>query len=158
MRFYRKKCIFVPKYMCSLTKGQIRAITKASLSDLNNGDNSSLVDKIMLCFRKTALPKTPFVLSMLLSFCDNSDFAPINEVSVLERFMETILQKNSPEEIYSKTFDFKNKEDFLIYLVEKMIEKNEYFFTKGEFSTILGDYHLKLGYTIDETGFDDIFW
>ena len=40
------------------------------------------------------------------------------------------------EEIYSKTFDFKNKEDFLIYLVEKMIEKNEYFFTKGICSKI----------------------
>lgn len=151
-------CEFEKVYMCSLTKGQIRAITKASLSDINTGDNSSLVDKIMLCFRKTALPKTPFVLSMLLSFCDNSDFAPINEVSVLERFMETILQKNSPEEIYSKTFDFKNKEDFLIYLVEKMVEKNEYFFTKVQFSTILYDYHLRLGYTVNETGFDNIFF
>lgn len=151
-------CEFEKIYMCSLTKGQIRAITKASLSDINTGDNSSLVDKIMLCFKKTALPKTPFVLSMLLSFCDNSDFAPINEVSVLERFMETILEKNSPEEIYSKTFDFKNKEDFLIYLVEKMVEKNEYFFTKEQFSTILYDYHLKLGYTVNETGFDKIFF
>jgi Icc-related predicted phosphoesterase len=151
-------CEFEKIYMCSLTKGQIRAITKASLSDVNTGDYSSLVDKIMLCFKKTALPKTPFVLSMLLSFCDNSDFAPINEVSVLERFMETILEKNAPEEIYSKTFDFKNKEDFLICLVEKMIEKNEYFFSNEEFSVILNDYHLKLGYTINETGFDNIFF
>ncbi len=151
-------CEFEKLYMCSLTKDQIRAITKSSLSNVNTGDNSSIVDKIMLCFKKTALPKTPFVLSMLLSFCDNSDFAPINEVSVLERFMETILEKNSPEEIYSKTFDFKNKEDFLIYLVEKMIEKNEYFFTKDQFFTILQEYHSNLGYTVIETGFDNIFF
>lgn len=150
-------CEFEKIYMCSLTKGQIRAIAKASVSCINSGENSSLVDKIMLCFRKTALPKTPFVLSMLLTFCDNSDFAPINEVSVLERFMEAILEKSAPEEIYSKTFDFKNKEDFLIHLVEKMIEKNEYFFTNDEFSAILYDYHSRLGYTVRETGFDNIF-
>ena len=151
-------CDFEKVYMCSLTKNQIRAITKTCINETCSTDNTSLVDKIVLCFKKTSLPKTPFVLSLVLSLCDNSDFAPINEVSVLERFMETILEKNSPNEIYSKTFDFKDKEDFLIFLVSKMNEKNAYYFSNDEFKKILDEYHDKIGFSIDETGFDRIFF
>lgn len=152
------ECDHQKMYMCSLTKGQIRSITKSCLCSVESADNTSLVDKILMCFRKTSLPRTPFVLSLLLSLCDNSDFAPINEVSVLERFMETILQKNSPGELYSKTFDFKDKEDFLIYLVSQMNEKNKYYFSSDEFLFILDEYHSKIGFTPSETGFGDIFF
>ena len=152
------ECDHQKMYMCSLTKGQIRSITKSCLCSVESAENTSLVDKILMCFRKTSLPRTPFVLSLLLSLCDNSDFAPINEVSVLERFMETILQKNSPGELYSKTFDFKDKEDFLIYLVSQMNEKNKYYFSSDEFLFILDEYHSKIGFTPSETGFGDIFF
>lgn len=151
-------CEHQKMYMCSLTKGQIRSITKSCLCSVESGENHSLVDKILICFKKTSLPRTPFVLSLLLSLCDNDDFAPINEVSVLERFMETILQKNSPGELYSKTFDFKDKEDFLIYIVTKMNQNNKYYFSFDEFLYILDEYHLKIGFTPSETGFGDIFF
>ena len=152
------ECEHQKLYMCSLTKAQIRSITRSCVCPAETNENASLVDKIMMCFKKTSLPKTPFVLSLLLSLCDNTDFAPINEVSVLERFMETILQKNSPGELFSKTFDFKDKEDFLIYIVTKMNQNNRYYFTNDEFESIINEYHSKIGFTPNETGFGEIFF
>lgn len=51
-------CEHETAHICALTKGQIRAIASQNFS---TGDCSVLVDKIMLCFKKTTLPKTPFV-------------------------------------------------------------------------------------------------
>ena len=121
-------CEFKKLYMCSLTKGQIRAIASTCLYADACVDNSSLVDKIMLCFKKTTLPKTPFVLSLMLSLCDNTDFSPINEAVVMEQFMETLLGKNLPLEVNSSTYDFRNKEDFLIHLASCMNSNNKFYF------------------------------
>lgn len=145
-------------FICTLSKEQIREIAKASLKTGSEITDTSIVDRVIQYLKKTALPKTPFVLSLLLSLCYNSDFSPINEVSVLERFIETILKKHSPEEVFSKTFDFKNKEDFLIYLVTKMNEQNKYFFTNEEFKELLDNYHKKIGFSVEETGFDTLFF
>ena len=107
-------CEYETAHICALTKGQIRAIATQNFS---SEDCSALVDKIMLCFKKTTLPKTPFVLSLMLSICDTADFTPINEAVIMEQFMEFLLEKSSPSEAYSTTYDFRIKEDFLISLV-----------------------------------------
>ena len=151
-------CSFEKAYMCSLTKSQIRFITKKNLSNIESIDNSSLVDKIMLCFKKTSLPKTPFVLSLLLTLCVNSDFSPINESTVMERFMEFLLEKSSENEVKTGTFDYKNKEDFLIFLVTYMNENNKYNISKSEFESLIYTYHSERGFVISDTHFDKIFF
>ena len=145
-------------YICSLSKKQIRAVAKDVVHQLYAGDETSIVDKIMLCFKKTSLPRTPFVLSLILSLCGDADFTPINEAVVMEQFMESLLEKASPEEIDSKVFDFRVKEDFLIYLVSLMHDKNEYFFTEQEFEEALYTYHQRLGFAVSETRFDMVFF
>lgn len=153
------ECKYKEIHICSLTKMQIRAIAKQCVLPQDpNPDTSSVIDKVMLCFKKTTLPKTPFVLSLILSLCDNSDFAPINEAVVMELFMESLLEKASPGEADSRTFDFRNKEDFLIFLVSYMSEKNRYYLTSEEFETLLKDYHSDIGFSISETGFDRLFF
>lgn len=147
-------CEYEVAHICSLTKHQIRAIaTQTILTE----DCSSLVDKIMMCFKRTTLPKTPFVLSLILSICDKSNFAPINEAVVMEQFLEFLLEKTSPAEAYSNTFDFRNKEDFLIYLVSHMNEHNKFYLANEEFETLLQDYHSDIGFSVKETGFDTLF-
>ena len=145
-------------FMCSLSKKQIRDVAKDVVHQLYAGDETSIVDKIMLCFKKTSLPRTPFVLSLILSLCGDADFTPINEAVVMEQFMESLLEKASPAEIDSKVYDFRVKEDFLIYLVSIMHDKNEYFFSEQEFEEALYDYHQKHGFVVNETKFDKIFF
>lgn len=153
------ECTYKEVHICSLSKAQIRAITKQCifLQDADT-DTSSIIDKVMLCFKKTTLPKTPFVLSLILSLCDNSDFAPINEAVVMEQFMESLLEKSSPDEADSRTFDFRNKEDFLIFLVSHMHLTNKYYLKSEEFDMLLNEYHSNIGFSVSETGFDKLFF
>lgn len=151
-------CEYQEYHICSLSKRQIRSYAKQSLSTGFDANNSSLVDKIMLCFKKTTLPKTPFVLSIVLSLCDNGDFSPINEAVVMEQFMESLLEKDSPIESHSKTYDFRAKEDFLLYLVLCMHKKNRYYFKHNEFERVTTDYHENIGFSILDTKFDTLFF
>ena len=98
------ECDYEPIHICSLTKHQIRSIASQNFS---SSDSPNVVDKIMLCFKKTALPRTPFVLSLILSLCDTTDFTPINEAVIMEQFMEFLLEKSAPSEAYSTTYDFR---------------------------------------------------
>lgn len=147
-------CEYSVAYICSLTKNQIRTMVTRNIS---TEDGSLLVDRIMLCFKKTTLPKTPFVLSLILSICSTSDFTPINEAVIMEQFMEFLLEKTSPAEASSDTFDFRIKEDFLIYLVSYMDEHNEFYLTNEEFEILLQEYHNNIGFSVMETGFDTLF-
>lgn len=117
-----------------------------------------MVDKIMLCFKKTTLPKTPFVLSLMLSICDTADFTPINEAVIMEQFMEFLLEKSSPSEAYSTTYDFRIKEDFLISLVTYMDKNNQFYLSIDEFETLLSAYHADKGFSVRETEFDSLFF
>lgn len=148
-------CEYEPAHICALTKGQIRAITTRNFS---SEDCSALVDKIMLCFKKTTLPKTPFVLSLIFSICDTTDFTPINEAVIMEQFMEFLLEKSAPSEAYSTTYDFRIKEDFLISMVSLMDQKNQFYLSIDEFEKILTEYHADKGFHIKETEFDSLFF
>ena len=148
-------CEYETVHICSLTKGQIRTIATQNFS---SEDSAALVDKIMLCFKKTTLPKTPFVLSLILSICDTADFAPINEAVIMEQFMEHLLEKSSPTEAYSATYDFHNKEDFLIHLVTFMDQNNKFCLSIDEFEEILSAYHADKGFSVKETEFDSLFF
>ena len=152
-------CAYKEVHICSLSKAQIRTITKQCIfSQDADSDATSVIDKVMLCFKKTTLPKTPFVLSLILSLCDNSDFAPINEAVVMEQFMESLLEKSSPDEADSRTFDFRIKEDFLIFLVTHMHLANNYYLKSEEFDMLLNRYHSTIGFSVSETGFDRLFF
>lgn len=148
-------CDYETAHICALTKGQIRAIATRNFS---TEDCPALVEKIMLCFKKTTLPKTPFVLSLMLSICDTADFAPINEAVIMEQFMEFLLEKSSPIEAYSTTYDFRIKEDFLISLASYMVENNRFHFTIDEFESLLSNYHADKGFSVRETEFDNLFF
>lgn len=153
------QCEYEEVHICSLSKAQIRSITKQSLLVQDtNSDTACIIDKVMLCFKKTTLPKTPFVLSLILSLCDSTDFTPINEAVVMEQFMESLLEKTAIGEADSRTFDFRNKEDFLIFLVSHMNKQNRYYLTTTEFETLLSDYHSGIGFSVSETGFDRLFF
>ena len=151
-------CTYKKYHLRLLTKKQIRAITQKSVAVDKGDEKAAIVDRIMLCFKNTSLPKTPFVLSVILSLCDSSDFSPINEAVVLEQFMELLLGKHSPTEAATRTFDFRAKEDFLIALVSEMLNRNSFFLSYADFSDFVTSYHTRMGFDLFETKFDRAFF
>ena len=149
------ECDYETIHICSLSKHQIRSIASQNFS---SGDSSNVVDKILLCFKKTTLPRTPFVLSLILSLCDTADFTPINEAVIMEQFMEFLLEKSSPSEAYSTTYDFRIKEDFLMQLVTYMHDQNKFYMSILEFESVLSKYHAEKGFSVSDTKFDRLFF
>lgn len=144
-------------YIHALGKHQIRNLAE-NLLDSQISINENIIDKTMLCFRNTNLPKTPFVVSLVLSICkENTDFVPINESVVMENFLETVLEKTSNESAKTSSYDYKIKEDFLCYLVGQMHERNQYWFTKQEFELVSQTYHTNKGWAKSDTHFDSLF-
>ena len=76
----------------------------------------------------------------------------------MEQFMESLLEKSSPDEADSRTFDFRIKEDFLIFLVTHMHLTNKYYLKSEEFDMLLNEYHSTIGFSVSETGFDRLFF
>ena len=144
-------------YIHSMGKQQVRALANSIFpSDFSMNEN--IIDKALLCFRNTNLPKTPFVISLVLSLCsDDKDFVPLNESTVMQNFLEALLDKNSSESAKTSTYDYIIREDFLCYLVGEMHRTDTYAFTQQKFEEILSRYHQEKGWTIKETKFDRLF-
>ncbi len=151
-------CEYEELYICPLSKGQIRSVAKQYMQENEFKEYLSLLDKVMLCFKKTTLPKTPFILSIILSLCNNSDFTPINEAVVMEQFMESLLEKSAFNEADSSKFDFRAKEDFLIHIVSYMNKENRYYLSDDEFENLVANYHSYTGFSTSETYFDKLFF
>ena len=72
------------------------------------------------------LPRTPQVVTLVVwMLARDSLSGPINEASLLERFVESILNKSSLREVARGTFDFKIKETFLAHLAEHSKSRGE---------------------------------
>lgn len=151
-------CNYVTIYIRSMSKHQIRIMTK-NLNNTPNNSEASLLDKMMLCFKSTSLPKTPFVVSLILSICkDNMEFIPVNEAVVMENFLEMLLEKGSADESRRSNYDFRNKEDFLIYLVSYMNKNDRFYLNNQEFQELLFSYHQKKLFDLNDTKFNQIFF
>lgn len=145
-------------YIHSLGKHQIRNLASNILSEeLPISDN--IIDKAILCIQNINLPKTPFVVSLVLSICkENEDFVPVNEANVMENFLETLLEKNAADSAKTSSYDYTIKVDFLCYLIGEMHRNNRYYFSRQEFEQLLQAYHAEKGWTVQDTQFDSLFF
>ncbi len=144
-------------YIHSLKKTQIRCLANNFYpTSLNLNDN--VLDKTLLCFKSLNLPRTPFIVSLILSLCiDDKEFAPINESTVMESFLEKLLEKNSKESYKTSTYDYKAKEHFLCALIKKMFYKKEFALSSEEFQNFVYNYHQNIGWICEDTKFNTLF-
>lgn len=151
-------CEYKKIYLRYMTKNQIRSLTNRWTFS-QEFDSASFIEKLMVCFKSTNLPRTPFVVSLILSICNQDvEFTPINEASILERFMEILLEKLSKDEVKSKTYDFVLKENFLSYLATTMDKNGKYYFTYNEFIELTNLYHINKGFSLQQSNFDKLFF
>lgn len=145
-------------YIRDMDKHSIRQLAK-NMSVLNPNIEDSYVDKIIYSFSTNNMPRTPFAVSMILSICnETANYMPTNQARIVEAFLEKLLEKLNPEEIFTKTYNFSNKERFLAEFAYELYKKKSYFMSKSAFSLFVLNYHEKKGYLLKDSRFDTIFF
>lgn len=148
-----KKNFYIKPY----TKNEVRKLIN-NISIENNGDNQ-YVENVITYFYTTALPRTPFVISLIATICSkNKDVIPTNQAKILEQFLENVLEKINPIEQLSSTYDFNNKEDFLSCFAHKLYKGNKLSTSFQEFYEFVLQYHKEKGFSLDDSRFDKIFF
>ena len=144
-------------YIKPYTKNDVRKLI-SNISIENNEDNR-YVENVITYFYTTALPRTPFVISLIAIICSkNKDVIPTNQAKILEQFLENVLEKINPIEQLSSTYDFNNKEDFLSYLAHELYRKNKLSISCDEFYEFSIQYHKERGFSLEDSKFDKIFF
>lgn len=140
------------------TKNQIRKYSKLLL-DGTDYNADELCSKTVSLFNEMSLPKTPFAVSLFISICSiNSDFEPTNKSKIIEKLIEILLEKISPNDIYLKTYGFESKCSFLASLAYNMHSKNQYYYTINEFTDFVVNYHNEKMFPLEDTKFNELFF
>jgi predicted MPP superfamily phosphohydrolase len=83
------------------------------------------MEKLMKSFVDFGLPKTPLSVTMFLWIFEKQEKRPLNNSVLVEMFIESLLEKTNLENIYSETFDFKNKQRLLSFISKFMRDKGD---------------------------------
>ena len=145
-------------FIRSMDKHNIRQLAKNMLA-INPSIEDAHVDKIIRSFSTNNMPRTPFAVSLILAICgESADYMPTNQAKIVENFMEKLLEKLNPEEVYSRTYDFNNKEKFLAEIAYELHSSNRYYMSKDEFTIFTIKYHENKGYELRNSKFDKLFF
>ncbi|MBK0378930.1 metallophosphoesterase [Mucilaginibacter segetis] len=97
-------------------------------------DFQEKMDKLLKSFKDFGLPRTPLSVTMFLWIFEKQEKKPINNSVLVELFIENLLEKTKIENIYSSTFDFKNKQRLLSFIAKFMKDNGD------------GDTNYSIGY------------
>jgi predicted MPP superfamily phosphohydrolase len=81
------------------------------------------MQKLIKSFADFGLPKNPLSVTLFLWIFEKQEKKPINNSVLVELFVENLLEKTKIENIYSETFDFKNKQRLLSFIAKNMEDK-----------------------------------
>ncbi|KCV82449.1 phosphohydrolase [Actibacterium atlanticum] len=105
-----------------------------------------LLDRVIAKLRAINVPATPINSSLLADIISrDKSFSPLNRPTLIERFIETLLEKNSLGEVERKKFDFTNQVHYLGSVAEHMCRENKYVFQYDEIFLFTDSYLKGLG-------------
>ncbi|EGW41397.1 hypothetical protein DOT_0649 [Desulfosporosinus sp. OT] len=114
-------------YIREFSAGHIRQLMNKWFNGNKDYDNKEKLEKLLRFFMTLNIPRTPLAVSMFLWIFEQQgkNYKPINNATMVQNFIETLLDKLSSKEILSETFDFTNKERLLAKIAYNMFQKNE---------------------------------
>jgi predicted MPP superfamily phosphohydrolase len=118
------------------------------------------LEKIVENFKSFALPRNAMSVSLFLWSMENKDRKPINNATLLDIFLEIVLEKIQGDEIYREKFDVENKMMLLAHIASKMLEKrlDNYCLLYPDLVQIVDDYLTKeVGFEFDSQRLVDYF-
>lgn len=145
-------------YINTFRRGQVRELVKKwfMFKDVND---DLILDRVMESIKSIGMPRTPMFISLMLWVLERqSNFIPVNEASLIENFIETLLEKLHPDDIKYETVGYKIKIDFLTYLAKHMINAKEFNIDIPTFEKKYVEYFaskgLEISSTLKQTFFD----
>ena len=83
------------------------------------------MEKLLRSFTDFGLPKNPLSVTMFLWIFERQENRPLNNSVLVEMFIENLLEKTNLENIYSETFDFRNKKRLLSFISKYMRDNGD---------------------------------
>ena len=141
-------------YLQPLTRNRIRSLAQSRLKKTGVGTRRD-VDAILKQLDRAALPKTPYIVLMLITVMErDKTLGQINEAVLLERFIEAILQKASSSELDRGTIDYTLKDAFLAHLAHRLVaHQNETVIDKNDLVTFTVEFFRSRSWPHDASSF-----
>ena len=135
--------------MKAFTRNKMRNLVRKWSRDLNL-DEEELLNRLIQEISAMHIPSTAVNGSILLAIYEEQpDFTLINRATLVDRFVEHVLEKRSYSERFRGTFDFKNKVHILSYLAEHIARNDLYSISRDELIILFRSYLDKLGLSLD---------
>ncbi|MEP4532955.1 MAG: metallophosphoesterase [Cyclobacteriaceae bacterium] len=144
------KIPFKTYFIKNLRAREIRSLVKQWVPSDDPIKEEERIDKMITDFHSYSLPSTVMSVSLFLWSSEYSSTKPVNHAVLLENYIEIILQKLSPQNIYRDTFDFKNKSQLLASIAQGMLD----FGDDDNYSLSYSDYVKEIENYLKKVGFD----
>lgn len=132
-------------YINTFNRSQVRDLVKKWFSFQNVNDDI-ILDRVITSMKSIGVPRTPMFISLMLWILEKqSNFIPVNEASLIENFIETLLEKLKPDEAKYETLGYKIKKDFLTFIAKYMIDSNQYHISISDFEKRYVEYFTSKG-------------
>lgn len=144
----------------NLHASQIKSLIGKWVSVKDVDDIDKKLEKIVANFKSFALPRTAMSVSLFLWSMENKDRKPINNSTLLDIFLEIVLEKIHGDEIYREKFDVENKMMLLAHIASKMLDKklDNYCLPYSDLVKVVDDYLTKeVGFEFDSQRLVDYF-
>lgn len=104
---------------------QIRHLISKWFPNATKHENPKKMETIVSAFETLNLPRTPFAVSMFLWIIERQQaYRPQNNATLIEKFIEEILDKKSIRGTFRETFDYENKISLLAEIAYHMLKHN----------------------------------
>lgn len=104
--------------------GQIKKLIKKWFPNNPQYDTPKKLNTLINAFLSFNLPRTPFAVSMFLWIIERQqNFKPLNNATLIEKFIEELLDKKNITGVLRETFDYENKIWLLSEIAYKMLNK-----------------------------------
>lgn len=144
----------------NLHTSQIKSLIGKWVLVKDSSDIDKRLEKIVENFKSFALPRTAMSVSLFLWSMENKDRKPINNATLLDIFLEIVLEKIQGDEIYREKFDVENKMMLLAHIASKMLDKklDNYCLLYSDLVKVVDDYLTKeVGFEFDSQRLVDYF-
>jgi predicted MPP superfamily phosphohydrolase len=144
----------------NLHTSQIKSLIVKWAPIKDSGDIDKKLEKILANFKSFSLPRTAMSVSLFLWSMENKDRKPINNATLLDIFLEIVLEKIQGDEIYREKFDVHNKMMLLGHIASKMHDKklDNYCLNYADLVKIVEDYlNIEVGFEFDSQRLVDYF-
>lgn len=117
---------FVALYILSLPRRMIRDLSQRWCGSKST-DSESVFNTVMVHMREANLPRTGYIVSLLLwAISQNRHFHRVNEAVLLENIIEYILDKADFTKALRRTFDFRSQQILLQSVAERLKQVSGY--------------------------------